>query len=64
MATLRAKVEEYREKLREKAGAIIRSSENGPVGMGLIDLLVEELERQERLIAELRKQIDDSTHFG
>ena len=49
---MRAKVEAYREGLKEKKG-ICMFSESGPVGMSVIDALVATIEAQQKQIDHL-----------
>jgi hypothetical protein len=54
---LKTRVAEYRESLAEKKGHMVSSTDNGPIGMDLIDDLVRVLESQEMRIAELEKKL-------
>ena len=54
---LKAKVEGYREDLKEKSGKGCVFSEGGPANMGLIDALASVLEAQEVRIAGLEQKV-------
>ena len=51
---LRANVEAYRVGLKGKSGVCV-FSENGPVGMSVIDALVATIEAQQKQIDELKR---------
>jgi len=53
---LKSQVEKYREKLKEKKGHVCTFGKNGPVGMVLIDALVEVLEAQQQRIEAIEKK--------
>ncbi len=53
---LKAKVEAHREELKKKAGMQVQFSETGPVGISVIDAIVQTLEDQQRQIDELRRR--------
>ena len=52
---LRAKIEAYRVSLKAKSGVCV-FSENGPIGMSVVDMLVAAIESQQQQIDELRRQ--------
>jgi len=52
---LKSEVDRYRDKLKEKKGHVCTWGKNGPVGMQLIDVLVETLEAQQKRIEALEK---------
>ena len=52
---LKSEVDRYRDKLKEKKGHVCTWGQNGPVGMQLIDVLVETLEAQQKRIEALEK---------
>jgi hypothetical protein len=52
---LKSEVDKYRDKLKEKKGHVCTWGKNGPVGMRLIDVLVETLEAQQKRIEALEK---------
>jgi hypothetical protein len=52
---LRAKIEAYRVSLKDKSGVCV-FSENGPIGMSVVDMLVAAIESQQQQIDELRRQ--------
>ena len=54
---LKSAVEEHRERLSAKKGKVCTFGKNGPVGMQVIDALVEALEAQEQRIDELEKKL-------
>jgi hypothetical protein len=52
---LKARVEKHRDKLNARTkSSIARADEKGPVGIAMIDLLVEMIETQQKQIDELR----------
>ncbi len=53
---LKSKVETYRTGLEEKSGSMCMFSETGPVGMSLIDALVDMIEAQQSRIESLEKK--------
>lgn len=55
---LKTKVETYREDLKKKPGSPVCFSETGPVGMSLIDAIVNVLESQQKRIKELERKLD------
>jgi len=56
IAELKTAVERYRQDLKSKAGKIVNFSESGPVGMTVIDSIVEMLEAQQKRIEELERK--------
>ena len=54
---LKSAVEEHRDRLSTKKGKVCTFGKNGPVGMQVIDALVEALEAQEQRIDELEKKL-------
>jgi|SoimicMinimDraft_9_1059737.scaffolds.fasta_scaffold974378_1 hypothetical protein len=54
---LRSKVEKYRARLKEKAGTMCMFTEDGPIGLSVIDELIEALESQQRRIDALERKI-------
>ena len=54
---LRSTVEKYRVRLKEKAGSMCMFTDDGPIGLSVIDDLVEALESQERRIDALEMKI-------
>jgi hypothetical protein len=53
---LKSEIQKYRDKLNEKKGKVCTFGKNGPVGMGLIDAIVETLEAQHQRIEALEKK--------
>ena len=54
--TLKSEIEKYRDKLTDKKGKVCTFAKNGPVGMNLIDAIVETLEAQHKRIQALEKK--------
>ena len=54
---LKARVESYREDLKKKSGGVCLFSENGPVGMSVVDALVATIEAQQKQIEDLAKRL-------
>jgi hypothetical protein len=54
--TLKSEIEKYRDKLTDKKGKVCTFGKNGPVGMNLIDAIVETLEAQHKRIQALEKK--------
>jgi hypothetical protein len=52
----KAKIEAKRASLREKSGHMVASSENGPIGIDMIDALLVVIEDQQKRIEELEKR--------
>jgi hypothetical protein len=50
---LKSALSDYREKLKGKAGKVVTSSQNGPIGMQLIDAIVDALETLEKRVEKL-----------
>ena len=50
---LKSQIGEYREELKAKGSHLVYSSETGPIGMKLIDMLVLALEEQDSRIKAL-----------
>jgi hypothetical protein len=61
---LKAKVESYREGLKEKVGHPIVFAMSGPVGMSVIDAIVDTLETMEKRIKELDAKLERRTTFS
>lgn len=57
ISELKTKVEEYRKSLVERNGRTVVFSETGPVGMKVIDALVQALETQAMRIDELERNV-------
>jgi hypothetical protein len=53
---LKAEIETYRANCKEKGGKAVIFSENGPVGMKLIDAIFTVVDRQQREIDELKRK--------
>ncbi len=54
---LKVKVESYRHDLKAKSGSTCLCSEEGPVGMSLIDAIIATLEAQQTRIQELEQKL-------
>lgn len=54
---LRSELETLRETLRNAPSRAIRSSENGPIGISIIDKIVAVMEDQERRIEQLEQKL-------
>jgi len=52
---LRTKLESLREKLKNGKQAPVFSGKNGPIGISIIDALVQTIEEQDKRIAKLEK---------
>jgi hypothetical protein len=52
---MKSEVEKYRGKLRERPAKLVSSGPSGPVGMELIDVLVDGIESLEKRVATLEK---------
>ena len=50
---LKARVDQYRAQLHQQSGCAVRFSETGPVGMALIDALVEAVDALEKRVTDL-----------
>ena len=50
-------MEKYRARLKEKAGTMCMFTEDGPIGLSVIDDLIEALESQQRRIDALERKI-------
>ena len=61
---LKSKVEQYRVSLKERAGKMCTSSENGPIGISIIDDVVAVIESQERRIKKLEKLEKGGSRVG
>ena len=53
---MKVTVEAYREGLKERAGGVVTSSENGPIGMEPIDAILAALEALEQRVEELEQR--------
>ena len=56
IAELKARVEKQREHLRQNDGNTCLMSESGPVGISVIDAIVQVLEAQQKRIDELERR--------
>lgn len=61
---LKAKVEKNREWLKEQSGHMVKFAETGPVGIGLIDAIVETLETMQARMQGLEKAVKDINERG
>ncbi|HEY5953336.1 MAG TPA: hypothetical protein VIT18_03175 [Terrimicrobiaceae bacterium] len=53
----RAAVKEYRDKLKTKRGKVCTFGKNGPIGMQVIDPILDAIEDQERRIRALEEKL-------
>ena len=53
---LKAKVEAHREHLKRTAGQIIKTSADGPIGIGIIDAIVATMEALEQRVQEIERR--------
>ena len=59
VSDLKTRVEKYRENLKKNSGKACLFSETGPVGMSLIDAIVEVLDAQQKRIDALQARLAD-----
>jgi hypothetical protein len=58
---LKKKIADYRSKLKGESGKIVTSSDNGPIGLKVIDDVVAAMEALEKRIAALEKPTEKPT---
>ena len=57
VADLRAAISSYRERLKANSGKMLSSTDNGPIGMAIIEVLASAIESQQEQIDELKRKI-------